>query len=318
MNTSNDPNSNTQTTPGASPTSIPAPAPELPAEARLAGATTGVQLDKTSREYFDTVYLRLDLPVDTIAWDYDNTLGKTEIPALTNLTKVLNEYLESIGSETRYNVATVIRDFKGRTCRDILHSLNTAGTPDEEIERLVVRELDLNIAEFKARMEVTEGTNEAVKICADMGMTQLVQSSSDIRRLHACLEGAGQAAFFGDRVYSAQSSLEYPQPKPDPAIVHHALKAVGKSSTTTIGVDDSSSGTGALVNANVFTIGFVGCEHTPEQKKELAKKLIATGAAVVVEDLRDVPKIIDLLNRSKNDPALKEQLATTYRDAWLS
>lgn len=288
----------------------------------------GLKFDKLSREYFDSLLLKLELPISTLAWDYDNTLGKTEVRALTNLTKVLNGYLESIDSEKRFDVETVVRDFKGKTCHDILVALDTerlqsAGlseehrTPASEISRLVALELDLNVAEFKGGMEVTEGTNQALQACKDMGLVQLVQSSSHGRRLVACLEGAGQSEFFGDRVFSAQSSMEEVKAKPDPAIVHFSLKAVGMSAASTVGIDDSASGNGALVNAQVFTIGFVGCETTDGAQKALAQKLMNTGAGLVVESLLDVPVIVDKLNRSKSEPALIEELVASFRDRWL-
>jgi beta-phosphoglucomutase-like phosphatase (HAD superfamily) len=265
--------------------------------------------------------VKLQLPVNTLAWDYDNTLGKTEVAAFTNLTRLLNQFHSKFGSGDTLDVTSVMDNFKGRTARDILQQLNRENgnrATDADIEELVALELQMNIATFSAHVDLPEGANEALAACRDMGLLSFVQSSSHGDRVRACLVGAGQLEFIGDNFFSAQSTLDVPTPKPDPAIVLHALRAVGRDASTTVGIDDSRSGTLALVNAEVFTIGFVGCEETAAAQSELAGKLLSYGAALVVSDLRDVPKVVQMLNDSRNDPAIVETLVSQYRERWLA
>lgn len=155
-----------------------------------------------------------------------------------------------------------------------------------EVEQLVKAEEDAVIAQLESSLEPCEGVHEAldavIKQRPGPGTQLAVVSSSALRRVNVSLRKTALDAYFGDRVYSAATSLPTPTSKPDPAVYLFAMAALEVSlPTLSVAVEDSVSGTLSATRAGIPTVGYVGAEEV-ERREEMAGKLREAGAKVVM------------------------------------
>lgn len=98
-----------------------------------------------------------------------------------------------------------------------------------------------------------------------------VVSSSSLTRIRGCLEGVNFQHYFDDRhIFSANSSLPVPNPKPDPEIYEFALESLGISAKEALAVEDSLGGVRSAVGAGIDTLGYLGCLNQPVHQAQLA------------------------------------------------
>lgn len=152
---------------------------------------------------------------------------------------------------------------------------------DEELEKYVTREEDQVISKLKAKLQPCEGV-DAVLPKLDGKYTLAVVSSSALRRVKASVDKVGQEKYFGDRIYSAATSLPKPTSKPDPAVYLWALEKMGVKAEECVAIEDSKSGTTSGVRAGIRTVGYVGSyeKHEHEKMKGVLK---LAGAKPIME-----------------------------------
>jgi len=172
-----------------------------------------------------------------------------------------------------------------------------------------------------------------------------IATSAGKPRVERLLDATGLRAFFEDEgIFSAQAdptSLVAPKLAPDPAIYRNAADWVGVDAERCIAVEDSLSGVASAADAGIgVVVGYIGGSHIPdeiEEKAQYAKRLLKgdpnsvsqRGANVVINDIRDLPKIVEIfieLNRWKtatsvdwNTPEKSKLLAKTCKGkVWSS
>lgn len=221
-----------------------------------------------------------------IFFDYDNTLGMTELPAFTACTGVVNKTLASKGvpADKHFTVDSLMKRFVGYSFRRMITDLSAEhgfGFEDGELDRLVADEVDAVVAKLALDIKPTKGVNRLLaKLSADGVYDLSVVSSSALRRVQACLSGAAQAAYFGEQVYSAAC---YGSSKPDPRVYLEALKAQKVAAENVVAVEDSRTGALAAVGAGIRVIGYLGAYHEHEHA-DITKALQEAGVQVIIKD----------------------------------
>ena len=236
-------------------------------------------------------------PIKTVLLDYDGCTADTEPQALRKLTDVLNRMLVSKNCNDLLEYEYVVKNLTGRTCRDILIEVATKRNltlTEPEIEKWVAEEREENIKGFKENVTPSPGVKEALpELKTVMGLEVAIVSSSHGQRIEACMDTLGQGEFIEkSHIFSAQSSLDKPKPKPDPAIYLHALEKLGREATECIAVEDSSTGARAARRAGILLVGFVGTEPV-SRHHERAEMLFECGARWVIKDMTKLPIIVN-------------------------
>lgn len=169
--------------------------------------------------------------------------------------------------------------------------------PPDEVESLVSAEEDAVISALESSLEPCEGVKQALDTFTAPNITLAVVSSSALRRVHVSLKKTGLDTYFGDRVYSAATSLPVPTSKPDPAVYLFAMDQLGVRPEECVAVEDSVSGTLAAVRAHIPTIGYVGAYEEDEREK-MGAVLQEAGARVVMRDWREFALCLNALERA--------------------
>lgn len=204
--------------------------------------------------------------------------------AFAGCAQLLTSVLAVHGIDHAFTGPELQARFVGQNFRGMLRSLMEEydlPLTEEEIKQLVTQEEDAVIAQLHPpELQPCEGVKDALNK-VDKGTTLAVVSSSALRRVNASLQATDLAGFFGDRVYSAATSLPTPTSKPDPAIYLHAMKALGVQPGDCVAVEDSRSGTLSAVRAGIRTIGYIG-SYPPEEMPHMADVLKESGATVIM------------------------------------
>ncbi len=243
-------------------------------------------------------------------YDYDGVSGNTEPAAMGRACDLANETIQRHTRDGfQYPRDEFITAFTGWTFRTMLPEIaNQRGfeLDNQTIEALVREEEERNVIAFRQHCEPIEGVNEAMRQVGGMEIIQAIVSSSSLRRLHACMFSTGQdKLIIPERVFSAQSSLTPPRPKPDPAIYLHALQKLGLEASQAVAIEDSGSGVKSAIGAGISVIGFVGALSEQHAQMMLAKKLLGLGAFCVLEHMAALPHVIDSLKLGNRDRVLK-------------
>jgi len=180
-----------------------------------------------------------------------------------------------------------MNEFVGQNFRGMMLSLQQrhsfSMTPDE-LNDYVRREEDVVIAKLKEKLVPCPGVNSVLERLAEgKRYTLAVVSSSALRRVKASIEKGGQDKYFGNRVYSAATSLPKPTSKPDPAIYLHAIEQLGKKAEECVAVEDSKSGTLSGTRAGIKVIGYIG-PYSEEERPKMEDALTEAGAVVIMRD----------------------------------
>lgn len=217
-----------------------------------------------------------------VLFDYDNTLGMTELPAFTACCTVVNKMLASKGVALQFSVKELMSRFVGFNFRRMASNLadeHKFTFNDGELDQLVADEVDAVVAKLAVDIQPTPGVNALV--ASLIGRFNLsVVSSSALRRVLACLKGAGQEGFFGEQVFSAAC---YGTSKPDPTVYLEAMKKLGITVDDCIAIEDSKTGAEAAFRAGITCIGYTGA-YPEHEREELTQVLLAAGCVAVFAD----------------------------------
>lgn len=235
--------------------------------------------------------------VTTLFFDCDNTLVLSEELAFTATATLINTILAKRGIAHRYTAEQLLVDFMGQSFRRMMpalqekfnFSLTQAEMDDyvKEEEVRVVEKLEDKVQPCEGCMPVLE------KLYNDNRYSMMVLSSSALHRIQASLRTTGQEKYFGDRVFSAATSLPKPATKPDPAVYLFVMKKFNLKPEECIAVEDSKSGATAAVRAGVATIAYVGSYHGEKKKDQVAETLLSLGCKVVMRHWSQLEKCIE-------------------------
>lgn len=206
--------------------------------------------------------------------------------AFSACANLVNTVLEKKGVPQRYTAEQLLIEFMGRNFRAMMTSLQAKfgfELTQTEIDGYVKAEEDAVILKLEAKAEPCEGSIPVLeKLSRENKYSMMVVSSSALRRIQASLRKCGQEKFFGNRVYSAVTSLPTPATKPDPAVYLFAMARFDLQPEECIAVEDSRSGATAAVQAGIPTIAYVGCYHGDKKRAEIAKTLLDVGCKAVM------------------------------------
>ncbi|KLU88386.1 hypothetical protein MAPG_07373 [Magnaporthiopsis poae ATCC 64411] len=236
--------------------------------------------------------------IKALLFDCDNTLVLSEELAFEGCAELINEICKTKGLDILpFSGETLIKEFVGQNFRGMMGTLQKQHglqlTPDE-LETYVKREEDVVIAKLKSSLRPCAGVEAELKRLGGGSnkYTMAVVSSSALRRVQASLDKAGFSPYFGDRVYSAATSIDPPTSKPDPAIYLHAMKQLGVRPEECVAIEDSRSGTLSAARAGIKVVGYVG-PYAEDLRPMMEKTLLEAGAVVVMRDWAEFPACLD-------------------------
>ena len=145
------------------------------------------------------------------------------------------------------------------------------------------------IAQFDRELKGVPFVREAV---ARLGRPVCVASSSSPERIRASLAIAGYADLFGPRLYSAH---DVANGKPAPDLLLFAAERQGVAPADCLVIEDSAAGVEAARRAGMTVFGFVGGSH--HGGGDYAQRLKAEGAALIFEDMRKLPELVQRMNK---------------------
>lgn len=146
------------------------------------------------------------------------------------------------------------------------------------------------LADFERELKGIKGIAELI---GRLDARVCVASSSSIERIRASLRIVGYANLFEPHVFSAS---EVARGKPEPDLFLHAAQRMGASASDCLVIEDSVHGVTAARRAEMVVFGFTGGAHA--QGREYNARLVEAGAAVVFDDMRELPGLLDDWRRS--------------------
>ncbi len=218
--------------------------------------------------------------VRTLFFDCDGTLVCSEELAFTACCTLLNEVLAAKAVAHRFSPETLMGRFAGTTFRQMISKLAREygfTINSQELEELVAQEEERVIQQLQLHVEATAGLATLLENLTGQYVLAVV-SSSALRRIKACLEGANLASYFpAKHLFSAANCLAAQKSKPDPAIYQHAVSALATRAEECVAIEDSQNGVLAAISAGIHVIGYAGCVHR-ENQADHAAKLLQSGA----------------------------------------
>ena len=146
------------------------------------------------------------------------------------------------------------------------------------------------LADFERELKGVEGIAELV---GRLDSRVCVASSSSIERIRASLRIVGYANLFEPHVFSAS---EVARGKPEPDLFLHAARRMDVGPADCLVIEDSVHGVTAARRADMVVFGFTGGAHAAGEGYRT--RLLAAGASVVFDDMRELPGLIDDWRRS--------------------
>jgi HAD superfamily hydrolase (TIGR01509 family) len=239
--------------------------------------------------------------ITTLLLDCDNTLVLSEKLAFAACAELANSILQKHNLHPNYTGESLMAEFVGQNFRGMLLSLcqkHNLHIPDDELAGYVSSEEDAVIAKLKESLEPCEGVHGALKEMS--GKYDLaVVSSSALRRVNASLVKTDMQNYFGDKVFSAATSLPKPTSKPDPAIYNFAVEKLGRKPEECVAVEDSKSGTLSAVRAGIPVVGYVGSYDDADERAKMEALLKENGAKVVMQHWSEFNGAMQTIEKAK-------------------
>ncbi|MGH7112390.1 MAG: HAD family hydrolase [Stellaceae bacterium] len=138
-------------------------------------------------------------------------------------------------------------------------------------------------ADYRRALRPIPGVARAL---CELALPICVASSSAPAQLRLGLEVTGLLGFFDPHLFSATMVA---RGKPVPDLFFHAAARMGAEPRRSVVIEDSPAGIKAARAAGMTALGFCGGSHCRPGHGE---RLRAMGAALVLEDMRDLPAVI--------------------------
>lgn len=261
------------------------------------------------------------IPIQAIFFDYDNTLGFTEVVALGESYEVLKRALSSKGvEELQTSKEEFIATSAGRTFREILHEFaqfHSIIMDEVEVDGWVLEEKNQVIRQLGVRCKPTPGANELLEMLLPTPLVLAVVSSSAPDRIGFCMKAADQERF-GLRIFSCQAPGYAIKAKPAPDVYLQAADVMGVNPAASVAIEDSPSGAISALSAGMKVILFSGAEEASDEEFarrlhiRIEEKVQTAGATLAgdwrgrivtcIDDLRLVPEVIAALEEGRQLP----------------
>lgn len=214
---------------------------------------------------------------EVVIFDCDGVLVDSETIALARTRKALGR------AGLRLGEAEVRARFLGLSAQSMQEIAERAlGAPlPAGFQSELARD---TLADFERELKGVEGISEAI---AKLDARVCVASSSSPERIRASLRIVGYSELFGSNVFSV---ADVASGKPEPDIFLHAARRLGADPKSCLVVEDSAPGVTAARRAGMTVFGFTGGAHA--KGRGYSAGLTAAGAALVFDDMRDLPNLI--------------------------
>lgn len=256
------------------------------------------------------------MKIQTVLWDNDNTLVRTEAVAFRVVETVLNDFCRSHGRQ--FDAVMLQKRYAGDQMREICVSVfkeyQIPYTP-QDLENLVAANTAGALVAMGQFAEESPGVSSVLQELRELGIASYVVTSSEIGRVSAGLRKSGLDQFFpAAAVYTVPNSLPAAglpaTPKPDPAIYNLAIAQRGLDRSTTVAIEDSVSGVKAAVAAGLTVIGYTGADPLSDvERANMVQKLDGAGALRIVHDMKDLLRTIDTLSHAEAAAHVNRRLA---------
>jgi HAD superfamily hydrolase (TIGR01509 family) len=251
--------------------------------------------------------------IKAVAWDLDGTLANSEALAMPAAVGAAADYVQQqqkgvvVSSERR---DAFVQQLMGKTITEIGEGVGHAyGVKmPANLQDLVTKD---TIKLLAAKCEPIAGAIDTVREIKAAGLTQWIATSSAAERVQPTLQKTGLSQVFPVQEmdwFSAKIT------KPDPEVYQRSMQTRGFKPDEVMAVEDSPTGVKAAVAAGIkHIVAFTGGAHIPEARKSAHMQLlIEAGATQAITDLRQLPKIIHVINQ---EPSLPKARAATVSGA---
>jgi HAD superfamily hydrolase (TIGR01509 family) len=217
-------------------------------------------------------------PVELVIFDCDGVLVDTERLSV----RIDGRVLADLGLPMTEQ--EVIDRFVGRTevfWREEIQRLLGRPLADGEFEAYEV----WYRAAFEAELTAIDGIAEAIDGLEARGIATCVASSGTHQRMEFTLGHTGLYERFAGRIFSA---TEVAEGKPSPLLFLHAAERMGSDPASCLVIEDSRYGVLAARAAEMRVVGYSGSVIPADVLHE-------AGASVVIDDMRKIPELLDLV-----------------------
>ena len=221
---------------------------------------------------------------EVVIFDCDGVLVDSELIALGQMRRAL----DAAGLPISHDQA--IERFLGLSVDSIMQKAEAdlAGALPAGFRNDLARDI---LARFAGELKGIEGVRQAV---AGLKCRVCVASSSPPERIRLALSVAGYGGLFEPNIFSATMA---PRGKPHPDLFLHAARQMGAAPEQCLVIEDSAPGVVAAVSAGMDVFGFVGGSHF--SGGAAGERLKEAGAALIFDDMRQLPEIIALRLRGE-------------------
>ncbi|WFU16814.1 HAD family hydrolase [Bradyrhizobium sp. CB3481] len=219
---------------------------------------------------------------DLIIFDCDGVLVDSEVISCRAHAETLTRHGYPITSEQ------VFHRFLGRSTKQANSEVEAElGRPLPDDFHLQLQ--DTLYRTFEADLEAVPHIHEALD-----AITQpvCVASSGSHQRMQISL---GRTRLYGRFAPNIFSASQVDNGKPAPDLFLFAAKQMNVAPVRCLVIEDSVAGIAAAVAANMPVLGFHGGSHCREG---YGKRLYGAGAAVIFDDMRQLPELIVRLGRA--------------------
>jgi HAD superfamily hydrolase (TIGR01509 family) len=177
----------------------------------------------------------------------------------------------------------------------------TFGLTIPSIIDLIEKRFDLTMPDtFDADLRMQSEKTVAEEVQAIPGVREAmmaidlplaVASNSRLHNVESSLRRAGLTERVAGNIFCAEM---VPSPKPAPDVYLLAAERMGVAPGHCLVVEDSPTGVLAARTAGMQVIGFTGASHIPAGHDQALREM---GVAAVINDMRDLPAIVESLSR---------------------
>ena len=180
--------------------------------------------------------------IKAVIFDCDGTLVDSESLSARLIGRILQQHGHALDE------ATILQHFRGRPYARFLDDISQHFPQlDRELFSRQFREQSLPL--LARELDTMPGAHD---LLAALQLPRCIASNGPREKIETSLNSTGLKPYFGNAIISAYEVNAW---KPDPALIHHALRLLGVAAADCLLVEDSASGIAAGLAAGVAVAG---------------------------------------------------------------